>query len=192
MLTYSHLKSEIKTVIRDAWNERWRNHCPPEARCRQTKAFFPSLNPKLANSILLSDRPTVSKLFLLLSGHNYLNYHKNIIDTHMVELGLKEEHEIQSTKCDFCYIEGQEEENRPVQTTIHVFGDCEKFAAARLRHFGEPSLEIPFDLNKKQILQFIWDIKLEVLPMLEIEKEQQMLQLLMERRRNRKNKSNPQ
>ena len=186
LATYSNLKSEIKELIWENWNTRWRDHCPIEARCRQTKAFFPELNRRLANSFIQSDRTTLSKLILLVSGHNFLNYHKNIIDNQLVELGLKNEDEVQSAKCDFCYIEGQEEEFRPVQTTIHLFSDCEKFANARLRNFGEPFMEPPFDLTKNQILKFIWDIQLDVLPMMDIEKEQRLNQLLLERRAKRR------
>ena len=172
----------------ESWNERWMHHCPIEARCRQTKAFFPELNKRKAESFVASDRVTLSKLILIATGHNFFNYHQNIIDNQLCELGAIEESEIQSAKCDLCYVEGQDEEDRPVQTSMHIFGDCERFADVRMQCFGDPFPDIPFEITKKQVLNFLWQTKLEILPMLKIEKEQELLQKIAERKRSKRKK----
>ena len=118
-----------------------------------------------------------------------MNYHQNIIDNMKAELGLIEEHEIQSAKCDLCFVEGQEEEDRPVQTSMHIFGECEKFADLRLAHFGDPFPEIPFDFTPKQILNFIWAAGLEILPMVKLEEEEEMIRKIAEKREQKRQKA---
>ena len=185
--TYESIKAEIKRLTVEAWDDRWQNHCPPEARCRQTKAFFPTLNQRLANEIIACKRSVLSKIILVISGHNFLNYHRNIIDNNLLKYGVIEESEVQSAKCDLCYLPGQTEDSRPVQSSIHIFGSCEKFMDCRLRLFGDYEVELPFSLTLNQINKFLWETGLEILPMLLIEQEEQQLQALTERRRRNRN-----
>ena len=62
------VKAASKSLMVEAWDDRWRNHCPKEQRCRQTKAFFPALNTRLANEIILCKRSVLSKIILIISG----------------------------------------------------------------------------------------------------------------------------
>ena len=181
-ITYEQIKANIKARTYEQWDMRWQHHCPKEARCRQTKAFLPKLNRRFSNEAIMSDRTLLSKLILIITGHNFFNYHRNIIDNNLCQLGIISEDEVQSAKCDFCHIRGQRESDRPVQTSIHIFGECEAFATTRHSVLEDAFPDLPFNFSKHQITQFLWATRLEILPMLQIEREEQLREIKHQRK----------
>ena len=97
-----------------------------------------------------------------MTGHNFWNRHEFLVTRQRYRKGHIPWEQVVSPICDYCqtwttitpdYEEG--EDGRPVQTTDHIFSECEGFATLRFdlfgRHFGTYLHEIP--INK--ILKFI-------------------------------------
>ena len=91
--------------------------------------------------------------------------------------------DIQNPKCNFCYLDGTPMEERPVQTAIHLFGECDAFVENRVKYFGDPFPELPLKLPTNKILAFVRASKLEVLPMMTLEREAKLEAEAAERRR---------
>ena len=63
-------RKEISEKLRAEWQEEWQK----ERTCRQTRFFFPKLDPKTSKRILKMGRFNLMGLIPLLTGHNYLAY----------------------------------------------------------------------------------------------------------------------
>ena len=88
-------------------------------------------------------------------------------------------------------MEGVALEDRPVQTAMHIFGECDAFVQDRVRYFGDPFPPVPFKIPTKKILAFISGTNLEVLPMLSLEREAEIQERIAEKNRLKKLKRKP-
>ncbi len=81
----------ICKIFMDKWGVRWQRL----TTCRQTKLWKASPGC-LGKNILKLDRQTVGLILQALIGHNYLNYHRSIVD------------QSHSSVCRFCEEEREE------------------------------------------------------------------------------------
>ena len=158
-----------KAAVRE-WNERWiRQGEIPIAR--QTHHWFPTSRPGLSARLLMRSRRCLSKYILIMSGHNFWNRHEYKVTFTRFQKGHIPWEKVVSPICNYCqddtaiwptYKEG--EDGRPIQTTEHIFSECEYFATQRAKafgsYFGKPLNEIKY----KNILKFIELAKLDVIP----------------------------
>ena len=96
----------IKGMIQEQWMQEWTEY--PHAR--QTKQFFPSLNPQTSKKIMSPSRRGVGHVVRLVSGHNNLNYHNFIRDPEGTV----------SKFCRFC--------NECEETFYHFITNCPVFS----------------------------------------------------------------
>ena len=136
----------VKFQIKEWWVHRWTHEEP----CRQTKDWFPTPNPAFAFKILANSRIIFSKIVQVITGHNFWKYHE-----HLVWQEIDEE---STAQCDLC----NDTESR--QTTFHIFAKCEALADHRMAVFGEPFLSHLYDISKDQIVRFLDEIPIDVLP----------------------------
>jgi len=130
-------RSLITDQMIEKWNQAW--HAYPKAR--QTKQWFPDVNRLKAMQLLkAADRPLLSGLVQLFSGHNFLKRHENVIDNTKIKT------------CRFCEI-GDE-------STEHLIGDCSTFDLKRLTIFGRLRMEPPFEWKLSQVLEYLFETKL--------------------------------
>merc|ERR1712110_1110947 len=127
---YGHLKQE--------WTRRWLNPKPTQAKCRQTKHWFPTPNP-LRSFQLISGRSRYEYSVLLhaITGHNHLAYHENKHDPQL------------SPMCTVCNVEGT------LMTTQHLFTECEALVRERLSIFGRHQLEFPYTFSIPAAIRFL-------------------------------------
>ena len=96
----SKAKQQIKNAVVKIWNHEWNSI----SECRQTRQWFPTLNPKQSNNLRNLNRKDLSVLTQLLTGHNFLRYHESHICKDVSPL------------CRLC-----KEEN---ETSFHLIGKC--------------------------------------------------------------------
>ena len=170
--TFREIKNLIKRKMMEHWNYRWKWLCPKEAQCRQTKAWSPQVSLKDARELLLLPRISLSRILLMKTGHNFLNYHQNLVDERMFEKGLIPWYDVQHPYCDFC-TDGpyHSDMDLPKQSAIHVLSECDAFANLRQEVFGDPFASLPLQYNNNNILHFLRKAEIEVLPMMEMQKE---------------------
>ena len=182
----------------DHWNYRWKHFCPPKAQCRQTKAWYPQVSLKDARDLLLLPRAALSRILLIKTGHNFLNYHQNLVDERMFERELIPWSDVQHPYCDFCTEEPYEPDmDKPKQTAIHIFSECDRFANLRQEVFGDPFAATPLTYKNNNILHFLREADIEVLPMLgmeqeydlEVEREKRHLEKLNKKNKKKNNAS---
>ena len=131
------VKQIIKELTQVYWNGEWQL----EPTCRQTKHFFPTLRPKMSFDLVRSTRNTYSTLVQIMTGHNYMNRHQNLIDT---TNGVEGD----GPQCTLC---GDGE-----MSTEHVLTECVALAQLREKHFGIQVLAPPFiSLSKGALIGFL-------------------------------------
>ena len=136
--TLATLKSKVYSHLKAEWTRRWQNPLPKQAKCRQTKHWFPRPNPRTSYQLLSGrSRYEYSILVHAITGHNHLSYHENKHNT---------EH---SPMCTVCNIPGTS------MTTQHLFTDCEALANKRLKIFGTHTINIPYDISIQNAVQFL-------------------------------------
>merc|ERR1712029_1084838 len=122
-------------------------------------------------SILLRERKILSKYILIFSGHNFWNRHEFKVTKQRFRRRHIPWKDVISPICNHCqddttitpeYEEG--DDDRPLQTTEHIFTECEAFAALRSRVFYQPYGTPLHELKINSILRFIFLTKLDVLP----------------------------
>ena len=96
-----HIKQEIKEYITAKWNNKWKRL----NQCRQTKIFFPEVNPGKSKKLLALDRGLFSTCVQWLTGHTFLNRHEYVIGN------------IDFNECRYCFLEEE--------TSSHLITDCE-------------------------------------------------------------------
>ena len=132
-LLYSVIKSLHCEGLERRWNEYWHS----STDCRQTKQWSPTICYYISFKILRKGRKEFSEVVQLISGHNFLQRHKVIVQ------------EDDDPLCRSC---GEEEE-----TSHHVVAECLAFAAIRLRVLGTPVLQGTLHWST-QIAEFLWEI----------------------------------
>jgi ribonuclease HI len=76
----SDSRTELKTFIRDARNLEWADREGKD--CRQTRLFFPTLNPKVRKDIKAYSNLTstcLARIKRFLTGHTFMNCHEVLI-----------------------------------------------------------------------------------------------------------------
>ena len=69
------IKQKLKQQFRDKWIRRW----SAEKSCRQTRLFLPQPDPRLSKALITLPRKDLSMMVQFLTGHNHLNYHRNLM-----------------------------------------------------------------------------------------------------------------
>ncbi len=98
----SFVKQQLFLWALAEWNRWWHESQP----CRQTKDFFPEADLHRSKKVLNNDRIDVGLLIRWMSGHNFLRYHRSLID----KTGET------SSSCRLCH--GASETSR------HILFDC--------------------------------------------------------------------
>ena len=94
------LKDQIHRAFMKVWNEEWKS----TVTCRQTKIFFPELDTKQSEFLLLLGRKMLGLTISLITGHNMLNYHRHV---------MCKDHD------PLCRLCGEENED-----SFHLIGEC--------------------------------------------------------------------
>ena len=71
----AYINGKIRESQINTWNKRWCSRTD----CRQTKEFFPRVEPGMAKKLMQMSRQGLGTLIQLCTGHNYLNYHQNLV-----------------------------------------------------------------------------------------------------------------
>jgi hypothetical protein len=84
MMEISNSRMELKTFIRDARNLDWARLWADREGidCRQTRLFFPTLNPKVWKDIKAYSNLTpacLARIICFLTGHRFMNRHEVLI-----------------------------------------------------------------------------------------------------------------
>ena len=119
--------------------------------------------------MLLQRRP-LSQLIIVMTGHTFWRYHEYKITYHQAKRGLITWDQVVSPVCDWCTdvvgdidLEHPWDDGRPLQTAIHLFTSCERYAGVRLEVFGEywPTLS---SITVSQLLKFLTQADVPVYP----------------------------
>ncbi len=106
--------------------------------CRHTKQWFPTICKKITFKLLWKGRKEFSEAVQLITGRNFLQRHKVIVQEDVDPL------------CRRC---GEDEE-----TSHHVVAECPAFAAVRLRVLGTSVLQGTLHWST-QNTEFLHEIK---------------------------------
>ncbi len=143
--------SEIKTSLQSKFNELWTAEWQKRLDCRQTKQWFSTVNKSLSHSVLRTNRRIYSMLVQLITGHNFMRRHSELMDKSV------------SKECRLCL---EEEE-----TSFHIVAECPVLARTRLMVFGTHVLNAPLTWSTPQVLSFLREAHIEYL--LDPEREEQ-------------------
>ena len=110
-------RNEIKNFFYNKWAKAWKLY----DHARQTKIWFPTMDPKKSSQLLKMKRDNLSRLVQFFTGHNKLKRHKNI-----------QNNVIDMYSCRLC----EEEE----ESSFHVIAEC---PAMRIFRTGAFKLPIP-------------------------------------------------
>ena len=121
----------FKDRVTEMWSKQWLERID----CRQTKMFFPTPNKSVSARLVGQDRKTYSEVVQLITGHNYLNRHKNVIDRQDIP------------ECRLC-LEDEE-------SSWHVVAECPALAEPRRQVFGTCVLPTPLEWHPTQLLRYL-------------------------------------
>ena len=125
LITRELAKRKVLIGTDKMWERLFWELQEPE-RCRQTKDFFPAIDKARSYKILTCSRSQWGKLNQLMTGHNFLRRHNNIVDSK------------ESAICDLC-------DFGYVQDTKHIVAECPYFLGLRCELFQHRTLYAPFD-----------------------------------------------
>jgi Reverse transcriptase (RNA-dependent DNA polymerase)/Endonuclease-reverse transcriptase len=120
----SFVKTYINSVIDRRWNVRWTS----ASTARQSRTLWPSIDKERSQLLLRSDRIEYGLLIRLFTGHNNMNYHRNLTK------------ETDDDTCRLC----QEEE----ESSVHVLLHCIDIAQIRHKYTGYSTLGEPGQLAR--------------------------------------------
>ena len=162
----SYIKSLAYNACNNIWNARWQN----ERTCWQTRAWLPSINKELSTWALLLKRRPLSQLIIVITGHTFWRYHEYKITHHQAKQGLITWDQVVSPVCDWCTdivdeidLDNPWDDGRPLQTAIHLFTTCERYANVRLQVFGTYWPTLP-SITVSKLLQFLDQADVSVYP----------------------------
>ena len=124
---------------------QWEN----SPHCRQTKIFFPKVDPVKSNHLLKLNKDDFGRAIRWLTGHCFLNRHNHLLDPFKYP----------SPTCRACNLEQE--------TSSHIICECEALGHIRYFHFQEfllPLAPIPIT---RQLTSYLNDPRiytLETLP----------------------------
>ena len=162
--TRKSLKALIAAGVNREWNKRWQE----EETCRQTKQWFPVIRPNMSAWLLTLGRRALSEHILVFTGHNFWNRHNWLIDKARLKRGEIEEQDLTPPFCDLCLKEVPEVWTNDlveyVQTTWHIFTECEALAVIRYRVFGHwYGMPLP-EVRRQDVVKFLRQAQLSVFP----------------------------
>ena len=128
-----YIRNLINQDINKKWNQKWHKF----KEYRQTKIFFPTTAPTKSLSLLRLDRDSFGRAARWLTGHCFLNRHKNLLDP------LK----YSNQTCRLCEMADE--------TPSHIICDCEALGHLRHYHFLEFLLNIPPEWKVPHLIQFL-------------------------------------
>ena len=126
---------DIRTKVQKHWNEWWQNH----PHCRQTKHFFPEVDKSKSLNYIKCGRTVFSALVQICTGHNGMNRHDFLVET-------GEDNDPRGL-CRTC--------KEAKETTYHLLSECEAHAFSRFMVWGKDTLEPPYDITSKDLLEFL-------------------------------------
>ena len=115
----SLIKVKIKTAINKCWESAW----TASTDCRQTKLFFPSLNPKFADSLFQEPRESFSRSIRWLTGHDFLGKHQLLTGN------------VEDNTCRLCADE--------IESAWHIITECSKLEDLRQSITKERTISNP-------------------------------------------------
>ena len=124
---------------------------------------------------MTENRMELSKMILIITGHNFWRRHNFLVDVEKWKRGAITKEELVPPFCDLCLTVMPDafstDCDEYLQTTQHLFSTCEALASARLRIFGK-AFEVDLStIEYRDIMNFIREANLDVLPRKEAEAE---------------------
>jgi hypothetical protein len=146
----SDSRTELKTFIRDARNLEWADREGKD--CRQTRLFFPTLNPKVRKDIKAYSNLTstcLARIKRFLTGHTFMNCHEVLIQRGRDDL------ESNDALCWLC------EEER--ETPEHLLTECPVLNLDRQALFNSYQLQqVPeWDPNILKMIMLLTIVSME-------------------------------
>jgi hypothetical protein len=109
------------------WQDRWTSRVD----CRQTKYFYPNLDPKKAKELITHSRPVVGRTIRWLIGHAFLKRHNAVIMQNTIHYPQGD------INCRLC----AEEE---AETPHHIICACPALCAERAEFLlGHQLVDVP-------------------------------------------------
>jgi ribonuclease HI len=137
----SHIKNTTRSQSQKTWNLQWEK----SLHCRQTKIFFPKVDPVKSGHLLRLSRDDFGRAIRWLTGHCFLNRHNNLLNPL----------EYPSPTCRAC--------NWKEETSSHIICECEALGFIRYFHFQEFSLPLAPIPIIKQLTSFLQDPRINTL-----------------------------
>ena len=141
----SHVKHITRNQSLKTWNQQWHN----SPHCRQTKIFFPEVDPVKSGHLLRLNREDFGRAIRWLTGHCFLNRHNHLL--------YPLEHPTPTCRaCDW-----------DQETSSHIICECEALSHIRYFHFQERFLPLAPIPIIRQLTSFLKDpniITLELVP----------------------------
>jgi hypothetical protein len=125
--------SRSKKLVRHFFMYLWQARWTTDPDCRQTRWWYPVVNPKKSAQILNLCRAEAGLLIQVWTGFNNLNYHSWNKD------------EITTDLCRLCLEESEQ--------FIHLVSECPAVTDLRLEHFGPFGPKHHWDIS--DVLKFI-------------------------------------
>ena len=127
--------NQLKLHLQEAQDKLWNAAWSARTDCRQTKIWFPCIQRLWSAKLVAQSREEFSKAVQIITGHNFLNRHKHVIDPE------------EDACCRLC-LEDDE-------SSWHVVAECPALARTRLQVFGTHCLESPPNWSPNQLSQFL-------------------------------------
>lgn len=128
-LAGSFFKGLINQLCQDEWMSRWSS--TDGSLYRQTRHWFPQLDPAMSKKLINLSRAKLGLLVQLFTGHNFMMRHENILDPNV------------DPTCRLCCEDDESSE--------HIVAQCPAIWAERLVMWDEYAVQIPPFEN--------WDLK---------------------------------
>ena len=141
-ISWAALMNNLVGGVNNLWNTLW----DKEQAFRQTKQWFPEIDPKRSYDIHRLKRVQWGKLCQFITGHNSLNRHLFLTEV---------DPELESAQCTKC--------GYGDMTSSHIMGNCPRFWRERGEIFSNYYLSPPFKLPIGQVLHFMKRIGVEPL-----------------------------
>ena len=127
----SWVKQKITNLAYKIWTNRWFSI----KEARQTKLWIQKPNKVISNFMINCSRKDLSLVCQMITGHNFLNRHENVIN------------QAHNPTCRLC--------NDGEESSWHIFGECPALWRKRLEAFGHQFLDNYPKWKPSQFLKFL-------------------------------------
>ena len=127
----SWVKQKITNLAYKIWTNRWFSI----KEARQTKLWIQKPNKVISNFMINCNRKDLSLVCQMITGHNFLNRHENVIN------------QAHNPTCRLC--------NDGEESSWHIFGECPALWRKRLEAFGHQFLDNYPKWKPSQFLKFL-------------------------------------